>query len=213
MYDMTNISMDSVSAISPDGTKVAASLTEWANWSATDRNVWMIDVADVEAEPQVLMTNEDFQSGFPIWQNLPGNPTGLSWTGDSASVVVATFSNDTHSPLNVYYNVDIASGEFAPTVDFSGVESLDALFEPAESGIPLRFYSPWTASLSPANDSVVMFSDLGGTAGVMQSILPPDGELPPLLAAADSPLSGGSSRSSRSVTGKVLMFGVLFTFE
>jgi hypothetical protein len=127
--------------------------------------------------------------------------------------VVNAFSNDTHSPLQVYYNVDVASGEFTPVVDFSGVESLQALFEPTEEGIPFRFYSPWSASLSPADDSVVMFNDLGGTAGVMQAILPPDGERPPVLAAADSPLSMGGTRSSRSVDGKVLIYGVLLTFE
>ncbi len=213
LYDINYISMDGMSALSPDGTKVAAALTEVVNFGVTNNGLWVIDIADVEAEPQMLMTNDDFQAAYPVWQNLPGVPQGLSWTGDSGAVVVNTFSNDTHAPLQVYYNVDVASGEITPVVDFSSVESLDALFDPTADGIPFRYYSPWTASLSPANDSVIMFNNLGGTAGVMQGMLPPSGELPPVLAAADSPLSGGTARSSRSVDGKVLIYGVLLTFE
>jgi hypothetical protein len=213
LYDISNFSMDGTSALSPDGTKIAAALSEVVNFGVSSSGLWLIDVADVEVEPQNLMTSDDYQAAYPAWQNLPGVPIGLSWTGDNAAVVLNTFSNDTHSPLMVYYNVDVTSGEITPVVDFSEVESLEALFEATEDGIPFRYYSPWTASLSPANDTVVMFNDLGGTAGVMQALLPPTGELPAVLAAADSPLSGGTARSSRSIDGKVLIYGVLLTFE
>ena len=213
IYNINFLSMDSISAVSPDGTKIAGIMTEVSNFGSNGSNLWVVDIADTSVEPQMLMSTEDFQTAYPVWQNLPGVPMGLSWTGDSATVVVNAFSNDTHSPLQVYYNVDVASGEFTPVVDFSDVESLEALFLPTEAGIPYRYYAPWSASLSPANDSVIMFNDLGGTAGVMQAMLPPDGELPPVLATADSPMTMGGTRSSRSVDGKVLIFGTLLTFE
>ena len=105
---------------------------------------------------------------------------GLSWTGDDAALVVNTFANDTHAPLQVYYYVDLAGGTSTPIVDFTTTTSHEGVYTVPESGVPLRYYSPWTASLSPDNMSLLMYSDLGGVGSVFQAMLPPDGSLPPV---------------------------------
>ena len=125
-------------------------------------------------------------------------------------VIVDTWSNDTHAPLHVYYYVDVATGEATPTVDFSEVESLDALFEPTESGIPMRFYSPWTASMSPKGDALILYNDLAGLSGVLTSPLPPTGELPQLDYISQIFNTDGVTRSSRADDGRVLIYNILF---
>ena len=213
-FDQNTLTMDSISALSPDGSTVAVALSDIGaetNLNLPARSIWLISVADPAAEPTQVMSSEDLQKGIPSFLAVPAVPVGLSWTADSAALVVGTFANNTHAPLMVYYHVDTANGASTPVVDFSGAESLDALFSTADNPIPLRFYSPWTASLAPDNLSLLMYSDLGGVGAVFQAMLPPDGSLPPSVASAQTPPLGGGVRSSRASDGKVVMFGVLFT--
>jgi hypothetical protein len=205
-----------MSALSPDGTQVAALLTDATAdpYGATTRSLWLIPVTAGAGEPEQLMSGADFQAALPAWQTLPAGPQGLSWMADGVAVVVNAFANDNHAPLNIYYYVDTATGDATPVVDFSGAESLNALFEGGEGEIPLRYYAPWSASLSSDNMSLIMYNDLGGTAGILQAALPPTGDLPALLGAAESPaLLNNGTRTSRAVDGKVIMSNNLFSFE
>ncbi|MBK8051011.1 MAG: hypothetical protein IPK16_30290 [Anaerolineales bacterium] len=113
-------------------------------------------------------------------------------------------------PFQVYQYIDIASGEITPIVDFSGLEEMESYSEPATgSDLPWRVYSPWTASLSPAGDKLLMVNDLSGTVALFTAPLPPTGDLPAVSASADvSPMSGVAT-SSRGEDGKVLAYGLL----
>jgi Tol biopolymer transport system component len=215
-YSQSNFALDGMSALSPDGSQIAVLLTDMSSdmlYGATPVTLWLLDLAGT-TEPTELMTSDQLQAALPTWQNLPANPQGVSWMGDGSAVVVNAFSNDTHSPLNLYYYVDVASGDATPVVDFSGAASMEDLFSVEETPIPLRYYAPWTASLTGDDASLVMFNDLGGTAGVLEATLPPAGALPEVLRTAESlSLIPTGVLSSRSDDGKVLMSGILFSFE
>ncbi len=215
-YSQSNFGLDGMSALSPDGSQIAVLLTDMTNtlYGTTPVTLWLLNLDDAASEPAQLMTSDDFQAALPTWQNLPANPQGLSWTGDGSAIVVNAFSNDTHAPLNLYYYVDAASGEAVPAVDFSGAATIEDLYSVDGTPIPLRYYAPWSASLTADDMTLVMFNDLGGTAGVLESVLPPTGDLPEILRTAESlsTLPTGV-RSSRSDDGKVIMSGIMFTFE
>jgi hypothetical protein len=58
---------------------------------------------------------------------------------------------------------------------FSGLPDPEAYFEPApDSDIPFRYFSPWTGSLSPQGNKLLMLNDLGGVMGLLAAPLPPD---------------------------------------
>ena len=214
-YDYERLFLDGVSAISPDGSTVAALMTSINEVGATEQSLWTVDLADTQAAPQQWATIEDFSIGLPEWAlDFPPQAQGLAWTGDGAGiVVVANNAVGVSMPFQVYYYVDAATGEITPVVDFSGIEEMDSYSEPAPgSELPWRVYSPWTGSLSPAGDQLLMINDLGGTVALFSAPLPPTGELPAVSASSDeSPTSGGSANSSRGEGGKVLAYGLLLT--
>ena len=113
-------------------------------------------------------------------------------------------------PFQVYYYVDSAGGGITPVVDFSGLEEMDSYSEPAPgSDLPWRVYSPWTGSLSPAGDKLLMVNDLGGTVALFTAPLPPTGDLPAVSASTDESPSSGVANSSRGEDGKVIAYGLL----
>jgi hypothetical protein len=211
-FNMNTLSLDGVSALSPDGATLAVLVTSLGSLAPSATSLWTLDLTDEDAEPVEMITADEFQAGLPTWLSTPANAVGLSWS-DESNLLVNAFSNDMHTPLQVYHAVNVADGETSLVVDFSTVESFGAMFDTTDGAIPMRFYSPWAASLAPDGTSVVMYNDLGGTAAVMQALLPPDGELPVILGSADSPNQMNGTRSSRASDGKVIMFGMLFTFE
>jgi hypothetical protein len=143
---------------------------------------------------------------------MPATPVGLSWLADSTGLVAAADSTTPWTPFLVFYYVDAQSGDMTPVVDFSGIEDSDAYFASAPGReIPWRFFSPWTASLSPLDNSLLMVNNLGGVIGLLVGDLPPSGELPPLVQTADNWTTSTMTQSSRSSTGKVLMYGLLLT--
>jgi hypothetical protein len=211
-FDTNHYYLDGMSSIAPDGSTVALLVRSAQDALNTPNNgVWLLDLT-TDAQPELVASIQDLQAALPPFQNLPGMPSGLSWTGDSSGLAVSVFSPDTHSPMLVFYHLDKASGTWTPIVDFSGVESLEALFAvDAETGVPLRYYSPWTASLSPAGDALLMYNDLGGVGGMLVSALPPAEGLPALINTTESGTLSQMSRSSRSSNGLVIMYGYLFT--
>lgn len=211
-FNMNTLSLDGVSALSPDGETLAVLVTTLGSMAPSATSLWTLDLTDEEAAPVEQVTADQFQAGLPAWLGTPANAVGLSWS-DESNLLVNAFSNDMHTPLNVYHAVNVADGESSLVVDFSTVESFGAMFDTTDGTIPMRFYSPWAASLAPDGTSVVMYNDLGNTAAVMQALLPPDGELPTILDSASSPNQMNGTRSSRASDGKVIMFGMLFTFE
>jgi hypothetical protein len=217
MFDSEAFFLDGFSAVSPDGTKLAALVSTFQDdvYGSSSISLWLFDLANTGAAPKQLMTPDAFQAALPAWQADQGNPAravGLAWTGDSASVVAMAISSSNATPFFVFYHVDVASGKATPVVDFSQIPTSQAYFEPAPgSDIIWRYYSPWTGSLSPNNDKLLMLSNLGGTAALLVGKLPPDGKLPGVAGSADASSISSVSLSSRSKDGKVLMYGLMLT--
>lgn len=207
--------MDGVSAISPDGTKLALILSSLEEDPYEDPNngLWVIDLTDDTIPPKHLADLEAMQIAQPDWwSDFPLAPMGLSWSGDSAGIVLFTYNHDDQVPLVVLYYVDPVSGDMTPVVDFSDLPEGDAyMTEINDVGLTPRFYSPWTASMSPNNDLLLMYQNLGGLAGILVSPLPPTGELPQLDYISQLFNTDAVSSSSRGKDGKVLMYNIVFS--
>jgi hypothetical protein len=172
--------------------------------------LWVIDLGDASVAPRQLITPGGFSAALPAWQNFPAYPTGLTWTADGEGIVTIARSDDAHTPFTLFYHADVASGSVTPVVDFSGLPDRDAYLALAPgSDLPVRYFSPWTGSLSPQGDKLLMLSDLAGVIGLLTSPLPPGGALPFVSAAAEGPTQSAATRSSRSTDGKVLLYGLL----
>lgn len=213
-YDYERLFLDGVSAISPDGSTLAVLMTSFDEMGSAQQTLYTIDLTDSEAAPEAWASIDDFRAALPEWaQYFPPQAQGLSWTGDGAGIVVVSNSAaDDSMPFQVYQYVDLESGAVTPVVDFSGIEEMDGYFEPAPgSDLPWRVYSPWTGSLSPAGDKLLMINDLGGDVALFTAPLPPTGDLPPVSASADESPMSGVATSSRGEGGKVLAYSLLVT--
>ena len=214
LFEQERYFLDGPSAISPDGQSLAALLTTTDEFGALYTGLWLIDLADAGAAPQELMPASAFNAALPAWQQYPAHATGLSWTADGQGVLAVAQSEDTHTPFTLFYYVDVESGSITPVVDFSDLPDPEAYFEPApDSDIPFRYFSPWTGSLSPQGDKLLMVNDLGGVMGLLTAPLPPDGALPVVSATTEESTMSTASRSSRSLDGKVLVYGLLLSVK
>ncbi len=212
LFDFESIYLDGPAAISPDGSKMAVLLADFTDMGGRQFSLYMMDLTDPAAEPQLLVGPDEWATAIPDWQSMPATPHGLSWLPDSQGVVVAALSITTWTPFTVFYYVDAASGEKTPVVDFSGLENSDAYFDNApDTAIPWRFFSPWTASLSPLSDDLLLLNNLGGVIGLFVAPQPPAEELPPLVQTASSWSISSVTQSSHSSNGKVMMYGLLLT--
>src|SRR5262245_28383827 len=128
-------------------------------------------------------------------------------------MVIAALANDLNgqAPFLVFYDAAADGSGYKPVVDFSGLADEAAYFAAQGSSPPLRAYSPWTGSLSPKGDKLLMLNDLTGSMGLFTAPLPPNGQLPLVSAAAQQSLSNTVVNSSRSSDGKVLIYGLLLT--
>jgi hypothetical protein len=127
---------------------------------------------------------------------------------------VLTISWATNVTLEIFYYGDAVNGGLTPVVDFGdyGEEDREAFMtEPLENGMPARYYSPWTATMSPAGDKLVMYNDLATNRLLMVAGQPPDGSLPAFAYAVENEGAYPVSRASRSSDGKILIFHTLFT--
>jgi hypothetical protein len=202
--------LDGPSAMSPDGKSIAALLSTTDEVGMVTARLWEISLADTAAAPRELMAPPAFNAALPAWQPSPAFPAGVAWTSDGKGVVVLAQSKDAHTPFTLFYYVDTGSGSATPVVDFKDVADPEAYFEPAPgTDIPLRVFSPWTGSMSPKGDKILMVNDLGGTTGLLTAQLPPNGSLPVVSATAEASTALVASRSSRSQDGKVLVYGLL----
>ncbi|MBE2239448.1 MAG: hypothetical protein IAE81_16790 [Caldilineaceae bacterium] len=214
IFQQESFYLDGFSAVSPDGTKLAAIVNDVTGFGAQP-NLWVIDLADDTVAPTQVMSFADYQSAIPGWPGVPAAPVGLSWTADSTGLVTVGFSNLGNStPFMVFFYVDPAAGSFTPVVDFSGIEDSSAYFANAPgSDLPWRAFSPWTGSLSPSGAKLLMLNDLTGRMGLFTSPLPPTGELPPVATAANESTASTVTRSSRAANGMMLMYGLLLTIS
>jgi hypothetical protein len=202
--------LDGPSAMSPDGKTVAALLSTTDEMGAITTGLWQISLADAAAAPRELMAPPAFNAALPAWQPSSAFPAGVAWTSDGKGVVVLAQSKDVHTPFTLFYYVDTGSGAATPVVDFKDLADPEAYFEPAPgTDIPFRVFSPWTGSMSPKGDKILMVNDLGGITGLLTAQLPPNGALPVVSAAAEASTALVASRSSRSQDGKVLVYGLL----
>jgi hypothetical protein len=214
LFEQEGFFLDGPSAISPDGQSLAALLSVTDEFGMLQTSLWTISLADAEAAPQELMPPSAFNAALPAWQQYPAYPAGLSWTADGQGVLAMARSEDTHTPITPFYYVDVESGSITPVVDFSELPDPEAYFEPApDSEIPFRYFSPWTGSLSPQGNKLLMVNDLGGVMGLLAAPLPPDGALPVVSATTEESTMSTASRSSRSLDGKVLVYGLLLAVK
>jgi hypothetical protein len=95
---------------------------------------------------------------------------------------------------------------------------MEAFFtEVLPSALPARYYSPWTATMSPAGTKLVMYADLRGVPGLLVAPQPPSGSggsagsLPTYAHKPTNAAAFPSARASRSKDGKVLIYQTLFT--
>lgn len=214
IFDYEELFLDGVSAISPDGSTLAVIMASFNDMGVTQTALWTIDLTDDSVDPQQLADMSDFLAARPEWaQDYPPQAQGLSWTGDGAGIVVVSNNSvSTSMPFQVYQYVDIASGAITPVVDFSGIAEMQDYADPAPgSDLPWRAYSPWTGSLSPSGDKLLMINDLGGTVALFTAQLPPTGDLPAVSATSDDSPTSGVATSSRGAGGKVVAYGLLLT--
>jgi hypothetical protein len=210
LFKQEEFFLDGPSAISPDGKSVAALLSTADEMGAVTTALWQINLADAMAAPRRLMDPAAFNAALPAWAQYPAIPVGVAWTSDGKGVVVIAKSKDEKTPFTLFYHVDAGSGKVTPVVDFKNVADPEAYFEPAPgTDVPLRYFSPWTGSMSPKGDKILMVNNLAGVAGLLTAPLPPSGSLPVVSATADATTTTTASRSSRSQDGKVLVYGLL----
>jgi hypothetical protein len=211
-FDNEYYFMDGPSSISEDGTKIAMAVTSLQDaYNSPRTGLWVLDLTDENAQPQQLATVEDFQVALPQWEEVPALPQALQWTADG-NIVVLTLSRDMSLPLIVLYYADVESGEMIPVVDFSSSTDRELFFtEPGPDGLPARYYSPWTATLSPQGTTLLLVSDLGGVAGVLSAPLPPDGSLPYVSGETESYTSAVVTRASRADEVKAITYNTLLT--
>ena len=214
-FGQLGIFLDGISTISPDGSKLATLMSQYSEMGISGINVYLIDLADANAAPQQIATAEAMQAAVPTWQGTPAIPAGLSWKSDGKGVVVFVNSSGVNTPFTVLDYIDLASGTLTPVVNFESVDSYETYMGPVPgTEIPWRAYSPWTASLAPSGEQLLMLNNLGGAIWVMTSLLPPDGQLPPgSVVTEDATYTSTSTYSSRSKDGKVLMYGLLLTIK
>lgn len=212
VFQQEQFYLDGPSAMSPDGKNVAALLATADEMGMTTPSLYWFDLAG-GAAPKQLMTADAFGAAVPEWNPYPTTPGGLAWTGDGKGVLVIAGSLvDASAPFVVFYYVDPATGTVTPVVDFSDIPSREAYFEPMPgSDIIARWFSPWTGSLSPKGDKVLTINDLTGLMGMMSSNLPPTGALPAISGTTEASTMSTASRSSRSVDGKLTLYGLLLT--
>lgn len=204
--------MDGFTAVSPDGAQLASLVSKVSDFGFEIPSLVLIDLKNTDAAPKVLMTGDQMQAAFPEWIPWPAAAEGLSWTADGKGlVVVVNQASNVQTPFQVYYYVDVATGEATPVVDFSGIVDESAYF--AVGGdwptLPPRAYSPWTGSLSPQGDKLLTINELGGAAGLFMAPLPPTGELPVVVESTEEPIMSMASRSSRSNESKLTLYGIL----
>ena len=210
LFKQEEFFLDGPSALSPDGKNVAALLSTADEMGAVSTGLWQINLADAAAAPRKLMDAAAFNAAQPAWAQYPAIPMGVAWTSDGKGVVVLAKSRDEHTPFTLFYHVDIGSGKVTPVVDFKSLADPEAYFEPAPgTDIPIRYFSPWTGSMSPKGDKILMVNNLGGVAGLLTAPLPPSGALPVVSATTDGSTTTTASRSSRSQDGKVTVYGLL----
>ncbi len=166
VFKQENFYLDGPSAVSPDGKRVAALLTSMDEFGGLQTSLWEIDLADTSIAPRELITPGGFNAALPAWQEFPAYPAGLTWTGDSKGIITYAHSENTYTPFTIFYHADAASGAVTPVVDFSGLadEAAYADYAPG-SDLPMRYFSPQTASISPQGDKLLMLSDLAGVVG------------------------------------------------
>jgi len=214
-FDSEDWYLDGVSDLNPAGNQIAVLVTDAVDpYGSALNGLWLVDLSSPDSTPKQLLTIQQFQTAAAPFQNLPTVPVGLSWTGDGKGIVAAGFSNDTHSPLITLYYIDIASGKVTPLVDFSQVPDLETFYSQTdEAGLPMRYYSPWTAVMSPNRDNLLMYNDLGGVPGMLQAPLPATGSKPTVIFKGENSSTGSGVRASSSVDGKVLIYGNLLTTQ
>jgi len=202
--------LDGPSAMSPDGKSVAALLSTTDETGMAHTGLWDISLADPAAAPRELMAPSAFNAALPAWQPSEAFPAGVAWTSDGKGVIVLAQSKDPRTPFTLFYYVNVESGSATPVVDFKSLANPEAYFEPAPgTDAAFRVVSPWTGSISPKGDKVLMVSVLTGTTALLTAGLPPNGSLPVISATAEATTASVASRSSRSQDGKVLVYGLL----
>jgi hypothetical protein len=214
LFDYERLFLDGMSAIAPDGSTLAVITTRFNDMGMAEQSVWTLDLTDDDSKPVMVADVDDFLAVRPEWaQDFAPQAMGLTWTADSAGFVFLSLSALNASlPFETFHYVDAATGALTPIVDFSSVEDEEAYFNPAPSSeLPWRVYSPWTATLSPEGDKLLMVNDLGGVTALLVAPLPPTGELPAVSETAQESPSSSIATASRSADGKIMLYSLLLT--
>jgi dipeptidyl aminopeptidase/acylaminoacyl peptidase len=214
-FDDDQIGLDGISAISPDGSTLATITLYSDGFGVIESSLFLIDLTDPEAWPNRVLTDIELRAALPTWESAPLIVRGLAWAVDGAGVLVMskTDEEDNDTPFTLLHYVDAASGTVLPVIDYSDIEieDYDGLVE--STNLPLRMYATAVPSLAPAGYGVTLANDLGGIGGIMALLLPPDGNLPPLLGSAGGVSETDSIAVSHASDGKVVIYGYLLDPE
>jgi hypothetical protein len=213
VFDYESYYMDGISSISPDGSKLVMAVSSFEDvYNYPKNGLWLVDLTDETAPPQLLADMAALQTALPGWQSIPAAPAGVAWTADSAGVVLLAASKDLQLAINLVYYVNVSDGKMTPLMDFSQYKHPDLFYTEMVNGLPLFMYAPWTTVVSAAGDKLLLYSSASGAGTILAAPLPLDGSALSLVYERETPpVLSLETRASVASDGKVVMYEALFT--
>lgn len=169
--------------ISPDGTRMAV-IVLGQDFEDGRNGVWVIDLAD-GAKTRVA-ARKALWEGFPDWQTrmlARMIPFSLAWAGDGALIVGSLdVANISEIIGQNYHYVDVETLQITPLVDFSEIESAEALSETRDDGHMGIYVMPRLGIVTPDTFFYVHHDTDRDAAKTISAVaLPPDGSGPTLV--------------------------------
>lgn len=225
VYDIQAGPLKGSAAFSPDGSQIAF-ISRTTNQPFGDI-IWLLDLEDESIE-LVVNWADIVTLGKPGWYSeeeihLSDMPGGLGWTADGdAFVVLAVNGTRGQESLTPGYRIAAATGEVTTLMDFSGIESIDALFTERNAQGRLLGYDRMIQSVRlPGTNTMVYMNpvqfDSDGTIGYSALDMTETDAEPLRLVDPEEdlpfyPLGFPTAGANESVV-RALIAGNLLTFE
>lgn len=208
-FEASTDTLAGAAALSPDGNALAFLLRNPGNEAM---EVWLVDLADGTGE--IVATAEDFTGiGLPNW--VEGQPlylNGLAWLPDQSGLIISSSVQGRRPTPFTAYQLDLASQQVTPLLDFSDLADEDSLMSADENGLtPIQqlpqgsFQIPDASATLIANyaaDAFNFYWVQAGTAPIHVASAPVENFAP----------SAHSIGQDGSLI-RVLFAGNIFTFE
>ena len=219
VFSNEEIILDGSITVSPDSQHIAFVVREREQDSANN-GVWVVDINGDNLRK--VMNNRDFQRGVPdsaMEQRFASRMSiGVAWNATSDGLFVLgnnlAFARAGAGYSNVYY-VDLSTSQVTVMTDFSDVEG-DDLFEiDEETGLSSMFEMPFTATVTPDRNAVLIFNRdfRNGPIGISIVRLTDNGGEQELLYRVDDGDPLPSLIANVASDGTVIMMGYVFETE